>query len=786
MKSYLELVPISAKEHKKQNRMSVLCIALSVFLVTVIFGMADMFIRSQIIMAEKEYGAWHISLREISDEQAAEIAARPDVVCVSSYGVLNYRGDDGYTLGGKDVVLCGSDECFLTKMQLDMIAEGLFPESTQQALVTQNAREAMGLAIGDTIAVKTEDGAELSFTVSGFMQNTAKLMSEDSYGLFLNTEGFRKIYPALAGSEPTNYNSVFFAQFSDAGSIQKSIRELSGSLGISAEQISENTQLLALFGQGSNSFTLQIYATAAVLFVLVLTAGIMMIASSLNTNVSGRTQFFGMLRCIGATKKQVEKLVHREALSWCAAAIPTGVAAGVVLIWGLCLVLRILSPDYFAEMPVLAISWPSIAAGCVLGVLTVLLASRAPAKRASRASPLDAASGNANALQSSGKAANTRLFRIDTALGIQHAHESKKNYILMSGSFALSIILFLSFSVTIGFMKHALSQLDPWTPDLSVSSQSDEVLIPVSVLNGLETNPVVKKAYGRMAASDLPATVNGESILVHLISYEDTQFNWAEEYLLSGSVESVREHTGTGMIVYDSRGVAALGDTLELDVGGAHTEIEISGTLSDSPFRTGDDGIIVICSEETLRLLTGINEYAVIDMKLAKSAGDTDVAAIRNYLGSAYIFSDERLSNSSVQGFYYSFGIFIYGFLALIALVTVFNIVNSIAMSAASRAKQYGILRAVGLSGRQLARMLTAEAAAYAATGAVFGTLIGLVLNYLLFSKLVSFNWGDAWSFPTGELAIILSVIAVSVLLAVRRPIEQFKHSSIVDTISVN
>ncbi len=42
MKHYLDLIQISAKQHKKQNRMTRLCIVLAVFLVTVIFGMADM------------------------------------------------------------------------------------------------------------------------------------------------------------------------------------------------------------------------------------------------------------------------------------------------------------------------------------------------------------------------------------------------------------------------------------------------------------------------------------------------------------------------------------------------------------------------------------------------------------------------------------------------------------------------------------------------------------------------------------------------------------------------
>ena len=51
MKHYLELASLSAKVRRKQNRMSIFCIVLAVFLVTAIFGMADMYIRSQLLQA---------------------------------------------------------------------------------------------------------------------------------------------------------------------------------------------------------------------------------------------------------------------------------------------------------------------------------------------------------------------------------------------------------------------------------------------------------------------------------------------------------------------------------------------------------------------------------------------------------------------------------------------------------------------------------------------------------------------------------------------------------------
>ena len=62
MKHYLDLVPISVKILRKQSRMSIFCIVLAVFLVTTIFGMADKFVRSQILQTQQEYGNWHIAI----------------------------------------------------------------------------------------------------------------------------------------------------------------------------------------------------------------------------------------------------------------------------------------------------------------------------------------------------------------------------------------------------------------------------------------------------------------------------------------------------------------------------------------------------------------------------------------------------------------------------------------------------------------------------------------------------------------------------------------------------
>ena len=490
------------------------------------------------------------------------------------------------------------------------------------------------------------------------------------------------------------------------------------------------------------------------------------------------------MRCIGATPKQVIRLVRKEALLWCRFAIPVGIGVGVVVIWILCAVLRVLSPEYFAYMPAFGLSFPSIIAGILVGVLTVLLAARSPAKKAARVSPLTAVSGNASGYQPVKKAANTRLFKVETALGIHHAKASKKNLILMAGSFALSIILFLSFSVTVDFMNHSLTPLRPWTADLSIISPDHSLSVDSGILEALKEHPAVKATYGRMFAYGLPMEGSVEPKKADLLTYEENQFGWAKEYLLEGSLDTVANQPGTALIVYEPETTIQVGDTVTLDIGGKNQQLQIAGMLSTAPFGHANDTALLICSEDTFRQLNGTSNYTIVDIQLTNKAKDEDVNSIQQIVGTSYTFSDERMSNSSVRGTYYCFCLFIYGFLVLIALITVFNIINSITMSVAARTRQYGVFRAIGLSTQQLKKMIIAEACVYTITGSLIGTVLGLICNQKLFEMLVTFSWGDAWTIPWMELTVILFVVILAVVFAVHRPVQKIQKISIVDTIS--
>lgn len=800
MKSYLDLVPLFGKVHRRQNRMTIFCIILSVFLITGIFSMADLFIQSQILQAQKDDGNWHMAVRGITDEQVELIQARPDVRYATRYGVRNYHADLDYTLGGKNVIVCGCDEPWMTIIQKGMQLQGRFPQTATEALVTQNAQKQLGLQIGSTITVQTPDNRQCSFTVSGFTSDEANMLKYDSFAVIITTEAMRQgFFPEQSSHNLEDYNSLLYIQFADTFRLQQSMQEIQTAFGLADEQITENLKLTGLLGQSGSALMLSIYSTAGVLVLLVMLAGTLMIAGSLNSSVAQKIEFYGMIRCIGATPKQVTKLVRREALSWCRLAIPAGVLIGLGMVWVLCAVLRFLSPDYFQELPAFGVSVPGVVAGVVVGIATVFLAAHRPAKRASRVSPLAAVSGNATTNQPVRKAANTRFCPIETALGIHHATASRQNFLLITSSFALSIVLFLAFSVTIAFMHHALTPLQPWAPDLSIISRDNSLSVSAELLPTIEQNPAVKRVFGRQFADTLPATVSdkaasaatqeatGEAQKIDLMSYEAHQWDWAKQYLIrdtENAISTVQERHLTGVAVYNHKQETQLqtGDVVSLLVDEQSAELQIVGTLSQCPFDSTEGSIIVIVSEETFRQITGQQDYTIIDIQLQRNASEADVEAIQQ-LADGYTFSDRRMGNRSVQGAYYSFSLCIYGFLVLIALIAICNIINSIALSVAAKTKQYGVFRAIGLSHAQFARMVIAEAAIYAVSGSVAGLAIGLVCHRYLFQTLIANNWGNPWGIPWGELSIIVGLVLLSVAIAVQAPIRRLQALSIVDNI---
>lgn len=776
MKSYLDLVGEYAKIHKKKNRITIICIAIAVCLVTAIFGMADMEIRTRKIDAIKEYGNFHIGIKDIDDEIASLIGSHADVE-VSGWAQGLYDATLG-TLNGKTLAVVGGEEAISYEMGVD-IEEGHFPKEVNECLLDRQAMEQLNISLGDRVSVTLSDGTAYKYTVVGIYKDFANLKKQDAHGLYLSNEGIRKI----AGNKD---GSRYYIQFKKSVNMRKTIDEIKTNFNLTDKQVSENTMLLALVGQSRNSYMMQIYKTAAILFVLVLAAGILMIASSFNMGVMERTQFFGMLRCLGASKRQIKKIVLLEGINFSLKGIPIGLLVGTIIVWISSAYLKYINPVYFSEMPLFGVSVPSLITGIIVGFLTVILASLSPCKKASKVSPLSSVTGNITqngALQFK-TAAKTKNRRVDVTMGIHHAFASRKNILLMTGSFGISIVLFLSFSVLIDFMHQALKPLRPYTPDISIISENNTCSLDVNLLEKLKENPEIKRAYGRMFAYDVPVSSSYGDSKINLISYEENQFNWAKEQLTYGSIDEVAKGMGSVLIVYSEDLDYKVGDLITLKLPSGEKKVKVAGILSDSPFDRAPETQTVICSEKLFRKLTGERGYTIIDMQLEKDATDDMVSEIRRLTTPQMKFSDIRQSNEEGRAAFYSFAIFIYGFLLLIASITVFNIINSMNMSVTGRMNQYGIMRAVGMSGKQLHHLVLAEASTYAICGCLMGCILGLPLHRLIYHSMITSRWSIEWQFPFIPLAVIIIIAVVTTILSVIRPVKKINEMDIVNVVN--
>jgi ABC-type transport system, involved in lipoprotein release, permease component len=769
--SYLDLVGESGKVHKKKNRITVLCIAVAVCLVTAIFGMAEMAVRTQEISAIKTYGNYHAAFRDIPEETEKLIASRADVAV--SGRIVNIGSDAGYLLHGKPLALVGADEAISGEMGLTVM-QGHFPQKNGECLLDRQALEAFSLSVGKNVSVTLPDGSSRTFTISGTFSDFSSLKKEDVHGLVLAYGSAQ----SFAGKG----KSGFYVQFKGGTDLRRSIDEIKKIYRLTDAQVVENNLLVGLAGQSRDSYALQLYAVAGVLFLLVLFAGVLMIAGSFNMNVLERIRFFGLMRCLGASKKQVERFVLLEGICLSLKGIPLGLLTGTVLVWASSAVLKYRDPAYFSEMPLFGVSWISLISGVAVGFLTVLLASFSPCRKAAKVSPLSAVMGNldqSGAIQS--RTAVKTAHRADIAMGIHHAFSGKKNIFLMTGSFAISIILFLSFSVTVDFMHHAIRPLKPYTPDLSVLSSNNTASLSPALSEEIKAVPNVKRVYGRMFAYDLPIVNGGKK--VNLISYEENQFNWAKQQLIEGGTEEAENGTDSVLAVYDENSGRKVGDTLVLKLPSGEKKVRVSGILSSIPFDQTSGTENIICSERTFEELAGKQGYTVIDIQLENQADDGTAARIRGLTTDEMRFSDRRQSNEEGQAAFYTYAVFIYGFLAIIALITVFHIINSMNNSTASRMNLYGVMRAVGMSGKQLRRMVAAEACSYAVCGCLAGCVLGLPLHRLLFTMMVSSHWGGAWQVPLSALAVILAITVLSTVLSVIGPVRKINRMDIVRVI---
>lgn len=774
MKSYLSLIPISAKVHRRQSRMMRVCIILAVFLVTAIFSMVEMWMDGETTAMRHNHGNWHIALQNVPEDEAEQICGNANVEFSSWYDAINVDVDKGYCINGKNAVLYGIEETYVTEI-MNYPIEGSYPQNENEVAFSADAKELFGIKAGDSITLSTPEGV-LEYTVSGFYEDDTEFndIIEGSC-VYMNREAFDEVR-SLNGVEAS---SQFYIRFEKENGLKKTIAEMKEQYNLTDENVEENTAVLSLLGASTNESVNGLYPLAIACFVIILIAGVLMISGCMNSNVAQRTKFFGMMRCVGASKQQIVRFVRLEALNWCKTAIPIGCALGTVTCWILCVILRFIVKGEWVDMPLFSVSISGILCGAVVGVVTVFIAAQSPARQAAKVSPVAAVTGNAESSKKVIHAANTRLFKVETSLGIHHATGSKKNLLLMTGSFALTIVLFLAFSACLDVVNKLLpSAVSKFTPDITIASEDDTNSIEGNFLEEIEQIEGVDWTFGFGSYAAYPVEVNGNESTIDLFSHDEALLDKFKNSVVSGDIEKVYGDGNYAMAVYNQSNSLSVGDKIKI----RDQEIEIACVNSEG-IGSVSGAATVVCSEETFSRLTGDSGFVTVGVILEKDASEAEVKEIYD-LADGNLISDNRETNSETSGSYWVFRIAAYGFLTIISLITVLNIMNSISMGVSARVKQYGAMRAVGMGSRQVTKMITTEAVAYAVCGTIAGIVLGLMLHYLIYVKIVITHFGGGWNIPFSTIGIVFLLVAFSCVIAVHGPAKRMRNMAITDTIN--
>lgn len=324
MKSYLDLIPKNARVHRKQNRLTLVCIILAVFLITVIFSISDVWLTSETQGLIKKHGNYHIILNNVSKDTASLIRQRDDITAFSSYSDINFDAADNYYIDETNAVLFGAEKSYVADIR-NFSIDGEYPQNGEEIMLSRAAEDLCGLNIGDSVIMNTPAG-DFSYTVSGFCDDSIELIDRgETVYAYMDTEAFA----AISEKNGKPYNPQYYVQFDKGTKLKKTIAQLKEQYNLSNANVDENMIILGVSGKSTKQQITGIYPMAVALFIFVLIAGVLMISSCMNSNVAQRTQFFGMLRCIGASKKQIIRFVRLEALNWCKTAIPIGCALGV-------------------------------------------------------------------------------------------------------------------------------------------------------------------------------------------------------------------------------------------------------------------------------------------------------------------------------------------------------------------------------------------------------------------------------------------------------------------------
>jgi putative ABC transport system permease protein len=676
-------------------------------------------------------------------------------------------GDGPYFGSGFDARTPGAEE--LSPFRLD---DGRWATGPDEVVIDQGTAEKQDLALGGTVEVATRGEAK-KFDIVGIatfadvksigtatfaifdLDHAKTLFAKDGYDRIL-VSGDRSGLAAAAGDG---------TQVSSAAADDRYDLE-----GLSTFVDILRTILLAFAG-------------------VAMVVGAFTIFNALSIAVAQRTRELGLLRMVGASRRQVRRTVLLEALAIGLGASALGIGAGLALAFGLDSVFT--SMGLGLPMASLSLSGGTVVAAVLVGTLVTLVAALLPARRATKVAPVaalrDAADAGAR-LRLPGRAvrALTGLIgRPSAAIGGSAGGLARRNAMRHPGRTAVTASALL-----IGVaLVTAVTVVAQGLKDVSAGSLERRVQATTIVGSADGWSPI-DPAVERSAAS-APGVKAVSSLR------QDGALAFGQEE----GVNAVDPATIGDLFAYDYK----VGDKDDVAALGRDGALVDEGWATEHGLKVGDAFSITSAKGAKVDLkVRAIEESPVLDIlgfgpitisnqafdgafeternRFTLVSGEPD--AVRSALAGfpeVEVWSKDEFITKQTEWIGMILGV-LWVLLALAVIVSLFGIVNTLVLATFERRRELGTLRAMGMSRRQLRRMVRHESVITALMGALPGIGVGLGLAAAVTAALS--EYGLEFAVPGGALVAIAVVATLAGMAAAVLPARRAARTDVLTALA--
>ena len=471
-------------------------------------------------------GDWHGAVYDAAYKDYEDIGGSGKVASATYAQVLGYARINSanerkpylYVLGGDTV------SGYFETMPVHLTA-GELPKSSSEIILPEHlaTNGKVSYKIGDTVTLEVGDrildGKRLGqinpfFTYDSEIQVEVK-NDEKLENTVARTYTVVGIYerPAFENTDAPGYTALTVADRGADGQLpidcHFKMKKPSAVYGFMKEtgytdayRYAYNTDVLLYSGVSRiDSVTATLYSLAAIVIGLIVFASVSLIYNAFSISVSERTKQFGLLSSVGATRKQLRRMVTFEALTVSAIGIPLGILVGI---GGIGITLLLLGDKFSsivgkAYIPLrLCVSWESVVIAAVIALITVLISAWIPSKRATRVSAVEAIRQSMD-VKADNKPTRTsklayKLFGLPGVIAGKHYKRNRKKYRTTVVSLFMSIVLFVSAAAFTDYMmESAEGGLASDQFDLIYAAESDAsaAMTPDALLELLFSEPNV-------------------------------------------------------------------------------------------------------------------------------------------------------------------------------------------------------------------------------------------------------------------------------------------------------